>query len=328
MKFIRFSILFAIAGLFASSLITSCRHTSPTGPLDTLVRHDTTTPQDTGCCHGRITLTMTDSATGHLLTGGMATLYDNDVPFPPREINAQTGTVAWDGLCPGNYHVIVSKDGYHTETFHLDSMGCNGTETPHHVLSPVERNSGDTCCHGILQIAVTDSANGENITGATVSLTNRTTGATYTRTTSAGMVRFDGLCPGSYRCVITDEHFTTGVLEFNMTCNDSQSLSKTLAPVSTSSTCDTASITLHVLDSVHRDMNITGATVTIRIDGHQDNFTSGTTTDGGYFYTHHNLPSPDTYIITISKDGYNTKTIDMRLGDCRNYTETVYLSQK
>lgn len=227
---------------------------------------------------------------------------------------------------PGHYHITVSKDGYHTETFALDSMGCNGIETPRHVLSPVQTNSGDTCCHGILEIVVTDSANGENVTGATVSLTNRTTGITYTRTTSAGMARFDGLCPASYRCVITDPHFTSGVLEFDMTCNDSLSLSKTLAPLTTPSTCDTASITLHVIDSVHRDMNITGATVTVRIDGHQDNFATGTTTDGGYYYSMHNLPSPDTYIITISKDGYHSQTIVMQLGDCRNYTETVYLS--
>ncbi len=319
MKFIRFSTFLAVSALVILSLSTSsCRHGSPTGPTDT------TTLNDTGCCHGRITLTMTDSATGHALDGGLASLYENDQLVSTKAMST-SGTV-WDGLCPGNYHLVVSKDGYQTATFHLDSMGCNGSQTPHHVLDPENTNSGDSCCHGILEITALDSANGEIISGATFAITNRTTGFSKTAVTSNGIARFDGLCPGNYLCSITAAHFTTSTFDFEMTCNDSQTFSKTLAPISANATCDSASITLHVLDSLHQDMNVTGASVTVRIDGHSDNFATGTTTDGGYYYSEHNLPSPDTYIITISKDGYQTKTIHLQIGDCRNYGETVYLS--
>ncbi len=319
MKLVRNKLFLVVAGLYLLSLASSCRHTSPTGPSDILNSGDTSS-----CCHARITLTMTDSVTGHLLDGGSASLYGNDQLISTKSMST-SGTV-WDGLCPGHYHVTVSKDGYHTETFLLDTLGCNGTETPQHVLDPEARTNGDSCCHGILEISVHDSNNGESITGATVNLTNRTNGSTYTRMTSSGLVRFDGVCPGNYLCIISNTHFDSSKFDFEMTCNDSLSFSKSIAMVAANAECDTTSTTIHVRDSLHRDSNIAGATVTIRIDGHHDNFASGITNAEGYYYSDSNLPGHETYIVTISKDGYHTRSIIMQVGDCRNYSELVYLS--
>ncbi len=321
MKFVRFSSFLAIAGLFFLSLVTSCRHDSPTGPVDT------TSTSDTGCCHGRITLNVTDSATGHALDGGSASLYENDQLVSSKTMNVN-GTV-WDGLCPGRYHFTVSKDGYQTSTFAIDSMGCNAVRTVNHVLDPVVANTGgDTCCHGVIEIAVKDSTNGENITGATVVLANRTTGVSYTKTSDNGNVRFDGLCPGNYLCTITNDGFSSSTFDFLQGCNETSGFTKSLIRNSTPPACDTASITVHVRDSVHRDTNLDSATVTIRIDGHSDNFTSGLTNADGYYSTVSDLPEPNSYIVTISKDGYNTSTTVIKMGDCRNYSETVYLSHK
>ncbi|MFI5201664.1 MAG: carboxypeptidase-like regulatory domain-containing protein [Candidatus Kapaibacterium sp.] len=145
-------------------------------------------------------------------------------------------------------------------------------------------------------------------------------------TTDNGSVRFDGLCMGNYRITINHDGYSQGVIEFSEECNATHGFTKSLLSTSTNTGCDTASLTIHVRDSLHQDTNLSGATVTIRIDGHSDNFTSGTTTDGGYYYSDHNLPGHTTYIVTISKDGYTTKSFSVQVGDCKNYGELIYLS--
>ena len=317
MKYIRFSIVLGIFALLSASLMNSCRHGSPTGPTDTTVH------SDTGCCHGRITLTMYDSATGHALDGGSASLYGNDQLIQTKHLST-TGTV-WDGLCPGHYHVVVSKDGYNPKTIALDTLGCNGTDTVHGTLAPeTTSHPSDTCCHGVVELTVDDSTTHTGLSGATVVLTNRTLGTSQTRTTSDGSVRFDGLCPGNYLCQITKDGYTTSTFDFLESCNEGQPFTKSLLSNATSHTCDTASITVRIQDSIHRDTYLSGVLVRVRMDGHPGIVDSGYTTDGGYF-TAMGLTSPATYILTFSKDGYNEKEVVMQLGDCRNYHETYAL---
>jgi hypothetical protein len=417
MKFIRCSIIFSILGLVSASLLTSCRHDSPTGPTDTTVVHDTS-----GCCHGRVTLSVTDSATGHALDGGNASLYEGDHLIASKPMN-DSGTV-WDGLCPGHYHMTISKDGYHAANFDIDSLTCNDTQKVTHTLSAETTNSGDSCCSGRDYITAEDSSTHQVLIGATIVLLNRTTNVSQTATTSSitnGSIRFGDLCPGNYLCTITKDGYNTvsfdwmqtcdevlsftksllsihqnndtctngriyvtvddssthtslsgatiniyhaggaldttvysasqsvripsqgglapgdyratvnkdgygeGVFEFTITCNEEHSVTISLLATTTTN-CDTASIDIHVTDSLHHDVNISGATVTIRMDGHTDNFTSGTTSDAGYYLSDHNLPGHTTYIMTISKDGYNTKSIVWQVTDCRAYFEGVYLS--
>ncbi len=320
MKYIRFSVLFGILVLLSASLITSsCRHNSPTGPTDTTVNRDTSS-----CCHGRITLAVYDSATGHALDGGSASLYDDGQLVSSKPMNVN-GTL-WDGLCPGHYHIALSKDGYHSTEFALDSMGCNATREVHHPLSAVATNSGDSCCGGVVEMRVADSLTGHGISGADVVIYYNGTELRSTTTTDNGNARFDGLCMGSYRITINHDGYSQGVIEFYEHCNATQNFTKSLLTTTTTNGCDTASLTIHVRDSIHQDMNVSGATVTIRIDGRNDNFTSGTTDSDGYYYTHHNLLGHSTYIVTISKDGYHTQSIVMQIGDCKNYAELIYLS--
>ncbi|HET6400250.1 MAG TPA: carboxypeptidase regulatory-like domain-containing protein [Candidatus Kapabacteria bacterium] len=320
MKYIRFSIVLGILGLLSASLITSsCRHTSPTGPTDTTIATDTSS-----CCHGRITLTVYDSATGHALDGGSASLYEDDQLVSTKPMNVN-GTV-WDGLCPGHYHFALSKDGYHSTEFALDSLGCNATREVHHTMVAETTNRGDSCCGGVVELTVTDSLTSHGISGAEVVIYYNGTELRSTITTDNGSARFDGLCMGSYRITINHDGYSQGVIEFNEECNATHGFTKSLLSTTTTSTCDTASLTIHVRDSLHQDTNISGAMVTIRIDGHSDNFASGTTTDGGYYYSDHNLPGHTTYIVTISKDGYNTNSFAVQIGDCKNYEELIYLS--
>jgi|GEM_PF-2468589 len=414
MKFARFSIFLAIAGLFFLSFASSCRHDSPTGPTDTTGNSDTSS-----CCHGRLTLTVTDSATGHPLDGGTASLYEGSHLIAAKTMN-ESGTV-WDGLCPGRYHMTISKDGYSASNFDIDSLGCNATRTISRTLSSSTAHSGDSCCSGRDYITAEDSSTHQVLLGATIVLLNRTTGVSQTATTSSstngvirfgdlcpgnylctitkdgyttlsfdwlqtcdevlsftksllgvhhsdsccsgiveltvtdsgtghgisnasvilydngnqlhsaysgdnGSVRFDGLCEGSYRITINHDGYTQGVVEFYEHCNTTHSFAASLLATTTTTACDTASISVHVRDSIHQDMNVSGATVTLRIDGHSDNFTNGTTNSEGYYFTDHNLPGHTTYIMTISKDGYATKSIVWQIGDCKNYGELIYLS--
>ncbi|HZK76711.1 MAG TPA: hypothetical protein VFD13_07365 [Candidatus Kapabacteria bacterium] len=312
MKFIRFSIALGVLGLFIASMFNSCRHSAPTGPADT-----------SSCCQGRLTLMVYDSATGHALDGGGASLYDNDHLVSTKPMN-DSGTV-WDGLCPGHYHITLSKDGYHATEFALDSMGCNDTRAVHHTMVSEGTNSGDSCCGGVAELAVTDSSTHHGVSGASVVLYYNGAPLQSATTSDNGSVRFANLCEGSYRMTIDHDSYHEGVIEFYEHCDATHGFATGLLAVSTNSGCDTASITVRLQDSIHQDSYLSGATVTIRMDGHQDILATGTTTDGGYF-TATGLTSPDTYILTFSKDGYNEKSVVMQIGDCRNYSGTYPLS--
>jgi len=129
---------------------------------------------------------------------------------------------------------------------------------------------------------------------------------------------------GNYRMTIDQSGYSEGVIEWTENCNATNGFAKALLALH-QNTCDTASITVRLQDSIHQDLYIDSTTVTFRIAGSNDILETGTTANGGYF-TATNLVSPDGYSITFSKDGYNEKTVNIQIGDCRNYHETYPLS--
>jgi hypothetical protein len=124
--------------------------------------------------------------------------------------------------------------------------------------------------------------------------------------------------------VVTKDGYHSADSSFGEECGTGRSLKMSLTPTSNTTNCCTAVMSLHVEDSVHQDMNLQGATVTIRIDGSTQPLRSGTTTDGGNF-TSDQLCGQTTYIVTITKDGYTTKSVAMQFTDCHTYTETILL---
>lgn len=275
-------------------------------------------PNATDCCHGRITLMVRDSATNAVLDGGSATLYYNGQALSTKPMSAN-GTV-WDGLCPGQYAFNITKDGYHSTEFHIDSMGCNATRTVNRTMSSVH---GD-CCGGVFELAVKDSMTGHGIAGATVALTGN--GMSWTMTTgNDGGVRFANLCQGGYHATISKDGYPQTVLEFKLGCNQGLGITKSLLAYH-NAVCDTASLGITVRDSVHQDTPVAGATVTVYLGNVV--VAHGTTDDHGYFQTPSTLNGSSTYTVHFTKDGYHEKSFTWQIGECYTHTETFYLSHQ
>jgi hypothetical protein len=289
----------------------------------TLTASTATTGGDS-CCNGRDYIIAKDSATHELLIGATIVLSNHNTGQIQTDTtsSATNGYARFGNLCPGTYICTISKDGYHSVTFEFHQE-CDGVLTFTKSLLPITTNS-DSCCNGRDYFTVTDSSSHETLSGATVTLTNRTNNTTKIGTTSGGNLRLGDLCSGSYLCTISKDGYHSVTFDFQQGCNGVLSFTKSLLSASNAG-CDSASLAVHVEDSIHSS-NLSGVTVTVRIDGHNDNFATGTTNGDGY-YTLYHMPSPNTYIITFSKDGYTTQTQILQFGDCRQYTGLYHLSR-
>ncbi len=270
------------------------------------------------CTAGQITLIVHDSATGAVLTGGQATLYHNGVAVSTL---AMGSTAVWYHLGTGHYSFALTKDGYNAVHFDIDSLTCDQHRTVEWHMSAIHTQH-DSCCNNVMELSLTDHSTGHALGGATVTISRDGMTSITATTTDAGAVRFGDLCTGSYHVVISKDGYHSADTSFGEECGTGRSISMSLMPTATN--CCTAVLALHLEDSIHNDVNIQGATVTVRIDGTHDNLRTGTTTDGGN-YTTDGLCGHTTYIITFSKDGYNTTSYVVQFGDCQTYHETYGL---
>ncbi len=273
----------------------------------------------TGDCHsGRITLEVHDSATNALITGGTANLYHNGHLVSSKAMGT---TAVWEGLDTGAYSFSLSHDGYAPVEFAVEPLSCNQHRSAGHTMAALH-----DCCNGVVELSITDASTTHPLGAASVTMTRSGMTTLTATSTDNGSVRFGSLCTGNYRMVVHRDGYVDTVIEFAETCNATHGYPVALNAVHTDNCC-TAIMSMHVEDSVHHDTVLAGATVTIRIDGNNDNLRTGTTTDGGN-YTTDGLCGHTTYIVTISKDGYNSRTFHWQFTDCHTYTETFLLGHQ
>lgn len=310
-----------IAAWFVMIAVSACRHT-PSGPNDPPHNTDTVRHTDS-CCGGAIVLNVHDSATGAHLVHGKFVLSGNGI-HDTTEINSD-GKAIFSHLCPGTYEVAGTADGYNRHAEHY-TLACNDEQHHDFNLSPVHQQTD--CCHGVVTLILRDSATGEAITGGTVTLWKGSTNL-GSETINPNGNAWDGLCQGDgYSFSVSKDGYNH--YEWNIEalgCNEHRTTDRRIAAIHHDAPCDNASMTLTVVDSVHRDTRLGGVHVTIRIDGHNDNYATGVTDDHGQVTFNH-LLGHTTYIITFSKDGYNEKHFTWQAGDCTDYTETIGLGHQ
>jgi hypothetical protein len=279
----------------------------------TLVQHNTE------CNAGVITLILRDSATGASIDGGSASLYLHDHLIGTQTISANGNS--WDGLVPGVYTIRLSKDGYPVKYITLDSLGCN----EHRTTDPRwGANHTTDCCQGVFEVSVTDGHTQHVIAGATVVLSKDNMTSRTGTTTDGGVVRYGELCEGTYHIIVSKDGYHSRDTNITETCNGTHGITIVLTPNTTNDNCMTTSFALHVIDSTHQDVNVQGATVIIYNQTTNTQAATGTTTDGGN-YSATGLPGHTTYVVRISKDGYNLKYLTFQITDCREVHETILL---
>jgi uncharacterized surface anchored protein len=268
------------------------------------------------CCGGSITLYVRDSASNELLNSGTANLWHGSTMLQSRTVSS-SGT-HFEHLCQGTYQISLSRDGYHSVEFNVE-VGCNEAVSVTRLLAAI--HSADSCCSGVVELVVRDSTTNAVVHGATVKLYRSGTLLRTETTNADGGVRMINLCNGNYRMTVDNDGYGQRVIEFELGCSQARGFATHILATA-HDTCCNAIMRVTVLDSLH-STNLSGATVTIRY--HDVTIDHGTTNADGVWAAD-GLCGNRTYVVTISKDGYNTKSINWTFTDCHTYTETFRLS--
>ena len=103
------------------------------------------------------------------------------------------GNFVFENLCLGTYNLIFGKDGYKTQDFSIVLNCENSLEFTKTLLA----YTPDSCCKGVIKVAVKDSKTGDIINGAQVKLWQNGV-LKKTLNTENGYVIFTELCKGAY----------------------------------------------------------------------------------------------------------------------------------
>jgi hypothetical protein len=294
---------------------TETMHCNDSITMNRVLAQESSTSADS-CCGGSITLYVRDSASNELLNSGTASLWQGSTQLQMRTI-ASTG-IHFEHLCQGTYQLSLGREGYAHIEFNVE-VGCNEAVSVTRLLAQAHQT--DSCCNGVVELSLHDSTTNAAIAGATVHLYISGSLLHTATTNDDGGVRFASLCNGNYRMTINKSGYGERVIEFELGCSGTRGFSAKLLAVS-HDTCCNAIMQVHVLDSLH-STNLEGATVTIRY--HDVTIDHGTTNADGSWAAD-GLCGSRIYVVTISKDGYNTKSINWTFTDCRTYSETFRLS--
>ncbi len=163
----------------------------------------TTHSQDT-CCHGNITVLITDSLTNAPVAGTVLKLFRSNTLIESIQTDQQ-GLAHIDALCEGDYNLHVVSHTYVARQINF-SLGCNESRTISLALFP---NPPDTCCTAALAIVVVDSTqHSVKIADATVTISlNNNVIATGT-TGHDGGYQAGHLCsPATYNVLVSKAGF-------------------------------------------------------------------------------------------------------------------------
>ncbi|MCZ7554916.1 MAG: carboxypeptidase regulatory-like domain-containing protein [Bacteroidia bacterium] len=165
-------------------------------------------PSSKECCDGVLTLTVTDANNAGIPQAKVQIKKNGNLIDDPR--TDANGVVVVDNLCPGNYSIRISRDGYRVyEAAFVINESC---EPVNHtaVLEAMQ-----VCCTGVLTLTV-KKALGAGIPGATVHLW-KGGGIIATKSTDAnGVAMFDSLCTGSYGINVEKQGYESRELTFTI----------------------------------------------------------------------------------------------------------------
>lgn len=267
------------------------------------------------CCAGKIIVYPKDESSKTIINGAVVKLWKNGQLIKTLTIS-ENQPAKFLELCEGKYGISVTATNYKGKETDI-TLGCNKAEE---VVLYLSKNQQDTCCNNKLIVYVKDDQSGQALKNAKVRIWNGRQQLTYKVSDDNGMVVFEELCKGTYGVDIIREGYQSIEFQFEVNCNDTKEITKTLKA---NEPCNTAGLKFFVKD-YENGTPISGATVVIKANGQV--VAEGTTNSEGY-YIKENLSAPVLYSITISKDGYITQTFEIKLKECKLYAETIKLKK-
>lgn len=271
------------------------------------------------CCNGLIRIMVKNSG-GEVLNHATVKLWKGGQILKTQQMSSEG--VTFKELCEGNYGISINSEGYNGAEFNFE-LGCNDTlETFHKVLTP-KQSGNDSCCKGVLFIAIKEDGTDHRISNATVKLWKGNQLVKTATTNGDGVVKFEGLCPGEYSISMMREGFTGkefGDIRFE--CNDTLELHKTLVKKNNTECC-TAALKFRMKDSTAQTY-LSGATVKIFKEGAL--LATVTSGDEGWAMED-GLCGNTTYTVVFMKDGYITQEHHFTFTDCKVLQETIWMVQ-
>ncbi len=265
------------------------------------------------CCTSKVKIWVKDQS-NEIIKNATVKLWKNGVKIDSRV--TENGYAVFEGLCKGNYGFSISADHYKGQEFDYEISCDEFKEFTKNLIK-----DQDSCCNGKIYIGL-KSPNGELIKNATVKLWKNGVKIAY-KTSENGYVTFSELCEGNYGISITADHFKPYEFDFEIACNESKEIAKTLE-YDEKDTCYSASLKIFAKDVDNKTV-LSGAKVIIKLDGVV--IYEGTTNDDGYIKKEP-LKAPANYLIIVSKESYDIKQFEMKLTDCKAYQETASLKKQ
>ncbi len=271
------------------------------------------------CCKGILKVFLLDKSTGKAPAKGVTVnLVQNG-----KVIQTQTSTAYayFSKICQGSYQVHITSTYYETLQFDYTSH-CNAVDTTTKYLTPIQHT--DTCCHGVIDVVVKDSATKAALKGAGVYLYQGSTKISAISTDANGYVHFTGICEGEYTIKSSLTGYNYNYITIKMGCNDSSYNVQYLSKTHTTDTCCTGKLTVTVKDSTDGSA-IAGATVYLmKTDGTA--VTGTTDANGQYIFNH--ICAPYTYKVKAVMTDYNYNYVQVTFKDCTEQSIKIKIQKK
>jgi len=219
-------------------------------------------------------------------------------------------------LCEGKYGISVVANGYKGKEADI-TLGCNKIEE---LVFYLTKNQQDTCCNNKLIVYVKDDSTGQALKNAKVRIWKGGQQLTYKLTDDNGKVVFEELCKGTFGVDIIREGYKSIEFQFEVNCNDTKEYTKTMTK---NIPCTTAGLKFYVKD-YESGTPISDVKIEIKVGGQK--IVEGYTNNDGYFIKE-NLAAPAVYLVTFSKDGYQSQSIEIQVKECKLYGETIRLKK-
>jgi protocatechuate 3,4-dioxygenase beta subunit len=206
------------------------------------------------CCNGVVTFYPKD-ADGNVLNGTKVILYKDGKAIEDPVV--KEGKAVIDGLCEGEYTVVFKREGYEDMEFRIE-VGCDEEVEVSKTMTAKE----EECCNGIIDFNLYNKD--EAKVNGTIIL-KKEGKENRSKKTEEGKARFEELCEGKYTIVIESEDYKRMEFTYEIKCDDSLTINKTLEATEEKDSCCDGVVTFYPKDADGNVLN--GTKVILYKDG-------------------------------------------------------------
>jgi hypothetical protein len=208
---------------------------------------------DDSCC-GQVTINTYKHLDSTILSGVEVRLSRGDKLIRKAHTNDQ-GILVFEHVCEGNYWLRLAKEGYKVIEKAFELNDCDTLDLSFYLLSNDEH---DSCCNGVINLTVIDSATQLPLPQTIVRLWKGDHKLSEYKTNDNGMVIFTGICEGEYQLSIFKYKYQGQEFEFGVGCDDTVDFTRYLKP--TDDSCCHGILRVFPKDKLN-DQPLNGATV-------------------------------------------------------------------